>query len=369
MSSRKPHVVVIGAGPAGAVAAIALARRGVPVTLIERARFPRDKVCGECVSALGIETLSRVGVLESIAALSPARLRSSTLVSPGGRSQTVEMPREMWGVRRSTMDVALVDAARAVGVLVEQPATVTKVEPGAVVVHARREDGSTFARACDYAIVADGRSALLAGRPTPTNDFGLKTHFRDVDAAPDAIELVGLGGGAYAGLAPVDGGVFNAAWSVPAQTMRRYAGDLDRLFADHVASNPWLRRSFACAMRVGEWLTCPLPRFSVREDWPAGVVPVGNAAAALEPVGGEGMGLAMRSGELAATAIADALDAGRALEVASLGAAFRSLWTRRRLACRAAAITLADARFGPLAIDLVGCVPAIGRGGLRLIGK
>ena len=369
---RQPrHVVVIGAGPAGATAAIALARRGVATTLVERARFPRDKVCGECVSALGLDTLARLGAVEAVAALSPARLVRSTLVSTVGRAETIEMPRAMWGVRRATMDATLVDVARSFGVAVEQPTVVTKIRRSgdSTVVEVRREDGMGRAIDCDYAIVADGKSALLAGRPTPTDDFGLKAHFQDVDAARGAIELVGLGGGAYAGLAPVDGGLFNAAWSVPAETMRKYAGDLDRLFADHVAANPWLRRSFARAARVGNWLTCPLPRFAVRDDWPNGAIPVGNAAAALEPVGGEGMGLAMRSGELAATSIADAFDAGRAVDVDRLRAAFRSLWTRRRVACRAAAMTLSDARLGPLAIDLVGCVPSIGRGGLRLIGK
>ena len=368
--ASSPHVIVIGAGPAGSIAAIALARRGVPVTLIERSTFPRDKVCGECLSTLGIDTLRRLGVADGIAAMGPTRLTRSTLVAPDGRSHTIAMPRAMWGIRRSVMDAALVDVARSLGVVIEQPAVVTRIDAGSpVIVHVRREDGTTSAIDGAYAIVADGKSALLHGRPAPTDDFGLKTHFRDVDASPDAIELVGLGGGAYAGLAPVDGGVFNAAWSVPAATMRRYAGDLDRLFADHVASHAWLRRSFARATRVGDWLTCPLPRFAVRDDWPTGVVPIGNAAAALEPVGGEGMGLAMRSGDLAATAIADAIESSRPLDVASLRRAFNALWRRRRLACRAAAIALSDHRVGSLAIDLARCVPSIGRHAMRAIGK
>lgn len=360
--STSPHVVVIGAGPAGSVAAIALARRGLPVALVERSAFPRDKVCGECVSALGLDVLARLGV--SLDALGPARLTRSTLVATDGRSHTVTMPRPMAGVRRSTMDAALLDVARSLGVRVEQPMAVTRIEPGPRVM---LRDGRTID--CGQVIVADGTSALLAGRPAPTGDFGLKAHFRDVAAPRDAIELVGLGDRTYAGLAAVDGEFFNAAWSVPAATMRRYAGDLDRLFADHVASHPWLRRSFARATRVGDWLTCPLPRFAVRDDWPAGVIPIGNAAAALEPVGGEGMGLAMRSAELAASAIADAVHHGRSVDVVRLRESFRSLWTTRRLACRAAAVALSDARLGPIAVDAARCVPALARGGLRLVGK
>ena len=59
--------------------------------------------------------------------------------------------------------------------------------------------------------------------------------------------------------------------------------------------------------RVGPWLVSPLPRFSVARRWPERVIPVGNAAAALEPIGGEGMGLALRSAELAAAALAEAI--------------------------------------------------------------
>src|SRR2546423_640501 len=56
------RVVVNGAGPAGSLVALLLARREIPATLIEQHRFPREKVCGECVSALGWQILERVGL-------------------------------------------------------------------------------------------------------------------------------------------------------------------------------------------------------------------------------------------------------------------------------------------------------------------
>ena len=341
-------------------------RRDVRTTLVERSRFPREKVCGECVSSVGLDTLDRVGVRPAVLALGPTELSRSTLVGVDGSSHTFDLPRSMWGVRRSTMDVALLASAKDAGVNVEQPATVSRVEPtsAGVRVHLRDRviDG-------DYAIVADGTSALLNGRPEPTGDFGLKAHFADVDAARDAIELVGLGGGAYAGLAPVDGGLFNAAWSVPGTTMRRYGGDLDRLFVDHIAASQRLRRTFARATRAGEWLACPLPRFAVRADWLGRVVPIGNAAAALEPVGGEGMGLAMRSAELAASAIADAIERGTAVDAAALRRAFCTLWSVRRVACRASAIALSGSHVASLTIDLARSIPSLARLGLRLVGK
>src|SRR3954470_11008429 len=107
---RHPRApTVIAAGPAGSAAAFLLARRGWDVSLIEQHRFPRDKVCGECLSALGIETLRRLGLSGVVAALGPMRLMRCRLVACDGSAATVELPREMWGVTRIAMDTALLE--------------------------------------------------------------------------------------------------------------------------------------------------------------------------------------------------------------------------------------------------------------------
>src|SRR5206468_1372117 len=75
---------------------------------------------------------------------------------------------------------------------------------------------------------------------------------------------------------------------------------LEALFEEIASENVAMRQQLQRASRVSDWLVSPLPRFAVMRDWPDNVIPIGNAAAAIEPVGGEGMGLAMRSAELAA---------------------------------------------------------------------
>src|SRR5205085_620835 len=141
--------------------------------------------------------------------------------------------------------------------------------------------------------------------PAPTADFGVKAHFANVAGPRDAVELFGVRGH-YVGLAPIEADRSNIAFSVPAARIEHCRGNLDTLWSQVRAQNPILNDRFARATRVGDWLASPLPRFAVARHWPDRVIPLGNAAAALEPIGGEGMGLAMRSAELAAAALDDA---------------------------------------------------------------
>jgi flavin-dependent dehydrogenase len=94
-----------------------------------------------------------------------------------------------------------------------------------------------------------------------------------------------------------------------------------------------------------------------------GVIPLGNAAAALEPIGGEGMGLALRSAELAANALAD----GGSVE--NLRRAFDHLWHARRLAARAAAWVVSRPAISSAALDWAHNNERLAATALRLIGK
>src|SRR5690349_6142633 len=114
-------IVIIGAGPAGCVAATLLARAGLPVTIIEQHRFPRDKVCGECLSALAIDVLERVELLPLLRRHAAVVLRRTLLHPPTGDSIDIALPRAMWGLSRTVLDAALLDAAREAGATVLQP--------------------------------------------------------------------------------------------------------------------------------------------------------------------------------------------------------------------------------------------------------
>jgi flavin-dependent dehydrogenase len=325
--------LVIGAGPAGSLTALLLARAGLEVVLIEQHAFPRDKVCGECLSALGIEVLSRAGLCAF--SCQPVILTSTLIHAMDGSSIEVTLPRPMWGLSRHVLDDHLLNSAKTAGVRVLQPARCEATLPHMVV----RDLITNQIESLDarYILRADGK----APSDQSTGNFGIKTHFANVYGPTDAIDLFAVAG-SYGGLAPVEGGRHNAAFSVATARLRAHRGDLDALFAEMTRENRTLARRLRDARRTSPWLASPLPRFGVRDDWPDNIIPIGNAAAAIEPIGGEGMGLALRSAEIAVDAVIEAWKRYQPIDRAHLRSQYRRLWRIRIAACRGLALAVSS---------------------------
>jgi flavin-dependent dehydrogenase len=213
----------------------------------------------------------------------------------------------------------------------------------------------------DHIIIADGKGALLATPPPPTGNFGIKAHFQDIDGPRDTIELFGCNG-LYGGLAAIEDGRWNVAFSVPADRLKFHHGNIAALFAEIVGENRVLSERMSRARQIGDWLASPLPRFAVKNHWPAAIIPVGNAAAAVEPIGGEGMGLAMQSAELAASSFLTGGDV-------PLLDGYRSLWRTRRPSCRATALLVSRPGLASALVSVLRASPLFGEIGLRLLGK
>lgn len=393
------RVIVIGAGPAGSLAAILLARGGADVTLIERHRFPRHKVCGECLSAMGREVLGRHDLERPIAAIGVELTR--TRLHAGGSSAAFNLPRPMLGISRARLDLALLQAAQAAGVTIHQPmrveaiatssplplreglgggvlsaqlsaATLEPLPPPppaggggeatpSVIVTVRESVMKTVRELhADLAILANGAALFAGEKPAATGDLGIKTHFRNVAADAKTITLYAADG-CYGGVAPIEDGRWNAAFSVTADRVRTAGGDVAAVFEALIQSDHAMRCAFAGAERIEPWLAAPLPRFAPRRDWPMNLIPIGNAAAAIEPIGGEGMGLALRSAELAATAIL----AGRLHELQSQ---YDQLWRSRRIGCRLAARAMTNHLIGSAGVELMQS-PAVAAIAFGMIGK
>jgi flavin-dependent dehydrogenase len=357
-------VAIIGAGPAGCAAAFALASRGWDVTLIEQHRFPRDKVCGECLSALGLQTLAQLGVIDRLRVLDPVILNRATLHAPNGASADFTLPQPMWGLSRIALDTALLTAARDAGAQILQPARCESMN-GTLSVR-NLTDNTIGHLNPDWTLLADGKSALLPTRPPASPDLGIKAHFANVQSPRDTIDLFGVQGH-YIGVAPIEHDRWNVAFSIPICKLRRLGGsafDFDNLWAHLLTRNRTLAARFAHAGRCSDWITTPLPRFAVRSDWPSRVIPLGNAAAALEPISGEGMGLALRSAAMAADALTSPSP-----DLRQLQRRFTSMWRTRRLASRALAHALGSPIFAALLIQLARGKDTFAAAVMSLIGK
>jgi 2-polyprenyl-6-methoxyphenol hydroxylase-like FAD-dependent oxidoreductase len=186
------RVVVVGAGPSGAATALALSGAGHAVTVLERARFPRDKACGEGLMPPGVGVLRRLGVLDEVLATGPPRIRGVMYAHCGRSPQAyAPFPRppdggEGWGlgVRRTTFDAALagalrrapgvtlIEGVRATGVRRDVSGRISAVDTGADSVPA------------DIVIAADGlhspmrAAAGWTGAAAASGRYGLVGHWR-----------------------------------------------------------------------------------------------------------------------------------------------------------------------------------------------
>ena len=308
-------VIVVGAGPAGVAASITLARAGRDVLVADKAAFPRDKCCGDGLTTAALRELEALG-------FSPAGLPSWKAVedvvvrSPSGREVVFPLPRDRGTyaavVPRVELDAALVDLARDAGVV-----DATGHGFRAIDVHDDRVVldieglGSVAAR---YAIAADGmwspiRKAIGAIEPGSLGEWhAFRQYFRGVTGRGARDLAVWF----EADLLP------GYAWSFPLPDGRANVGfgiqrggkvatqDMKELWPD------LLKRDF-----VREFLGPDAESEAPHKAWPipahiesaalsgAGgrVLIVGDAAAATDPMTGEGIGQALLTGRLAAEAI------------------------------------------------------------------
>lgn len=286
-------VLVIGGGPAGCAAAIGLAKRGLDVVLVEGKAFPRAKVCGEFVSPAATGVLESLLPTHRLAQLGAQRVRTF-VIEEGQREVEWSMPAPGWVLSRRTLDDALLGEARALGVDVRQPARVACVE------YPEDPDASVRARVGDHeigarvVIHADGKGLHDPASSTPMRGgvVGMKCHLDNARARIQGLRMRSARD-AYIGSVGVEGGGATVALVARNALVKAHKGDGDALLAS-------LWDVYDPAWRTSDWLssgvaasryTMPGDRRSLR---------AGNAAAAVEPVGGEGIGLALWSGDLVA---------------------------------------------------------------------
>jgi geranylgeranyl reductase family protein len=351
-------VIVVGAGPAGASSAFALARAGVCVLVLDRARFPRAKPCAEYLSPQASRLLHEMGALEDVEAAGAAHLAGMVVRAPNGAlirgdfaaSHGFPAFRDRGlALRRTVLDPILLGVARRAGANVCERTRVTDLTrdtKGRVTgVCVLDEDGRSREIRAALVIGADGlRSVVarrldLARRRRWPRRLALVAHyenFADVGAWGEMHVERGVG---YVGIAAVDDGLTNVAMVGPASAAREVSADRTAFFERWLRARPQLAPRVAFAKRVSPVMATGPFASQARRGWAPGAALVGDAADFFDPFTGEGIYAALRGGELLApfalralhaTSGSDADDALRDYDRARR-AEFRDKWTVERL--------------------------------------
>jgi flavin-dependent dehydrogenase len=313
-------LVVSGGGLAGSTLAALAARRGARVLVLERGSLPRDKVCGEFLSAEGCAVLARLGLAEGLRAAGGVPVSRWLVGTAGRRPLEGPLPRTGagdgtgLGVSRSLLDGSVLDHARREGAIVlerhegVEPRTEGSRVDG-LLVRERGRRARTHTFLAPLVVAADGRRSALARRLHPELCdprrggarawFGLAAHLAlDPRLLEGRVELHLFDGG-YAGLVGVEGGRLNLCALVRVSALRACGGRPERLLRERILANPLVRARVGDAPPVAGWRSVGPLRWGARRPAAAGVLFVGDAAGTIDPFSGDGMSHALRSAEMA----------------------------------------------------------------------
>ena len=315
-------VAIIGAGPAGSATAISLARRGFSVALIDKERFPREKLCGDFLNPVNWPILDEFGVKERILCQEHEKINAFRITSSAGQAATIPLPSNNsevifgLGLRRAYLDHVLLQTAESEGATVFQSCRVKRF----------KRDRAAWWLDVDYAsrtqklraevvVGADGRNSWIAhrlGMAVPTKirgeSVGFEFHLRNRRDAAQNVEIHLFPGG-YAGLVRLDRETINLCFAIQRCKLPEPVS-LEALAEHALDKNPYLREVLGRSDPFGDpRSTYPL-YFAPRRCYGDGFLLVGDAMRVTEPVTGEGVYFALRSGMLAAETIDSALTEG-----------------------------------------------------------
>ncbi|HLP49299.1 MAG TPA: geranylgeranyl reductase family protein [Chitinophagales bacterium] len=323
MPTIQTDVLIIGAGPAGASAALFLAKKGIASVIVDKESFPRDKICGDALSGKAVEVLNKLDktLVPEIAAHDKfLGSYGVTFVAPNGQSlrvpfQTKKEKTTAPGFisKRIDFDNWLVEKVKA--------SKHIQLYVGTEIRHYRREAGSILADAnngttysAKIVIACDGAYSTftkdIAGIKTEPehNCFGLRAYYKNVNGLDQEnfIELHFLKEflPGYFWIFPLPNGGANIGVGMRADKMHDKKVNLKKSFESILANNPVMKERFDGAERVGDIKLFGLPLGSKKRTLSGdNFLLCGDAAMLIDPFTGEGIGNAMFSGLYAANQV------------------------------------------------------------------
>lgn len=302
-------VAIVGGGPAGASCGAFCATAGLRTLILEREKFPREKVCGDCINPACWPILRRLEIAGRVRSLPHGRLDRVEFVGIGGRSITAELPagdNAEIAIKRSVFDQLVLERAGELGATIFESVTVTALTPPDPRTDHWKISAGEQTFSSRMLVAADGRNSTVARLcgllPPPVRErVALQAHLPLPRNFGDRVVLEFRPEG-YSGQAPVGNGELNVCLvSIPKRiaSLRTWAEERFEIPADH------------------SWRTItPLTREPIVPGQ-SSLFLVGDAARVVEPFTGEGIYYALASGELAAKAIQLQHSGGNPVDVAA----------------------------------------------------
>jgi geranylgeranyl reductase family protein len=326
MERKRCDVCVIGAGPAGATAACRLAEQGIETLLVDKAGFPRDKVCGDGVGPRAVRVLEKLGLYPSDGFPGQFRLEGVRIGSPNRSILEVSIlddPEVGAGyvIPRKRLDGWLLEQAVGKGAVWLDSMEVLEVEKrkGGVRVSGAR-GGSQLSVEARFAIGAWGAKAGRVARPYPSSGSGsrfsvvaVRAYFTGLSDIRPFMEIhfdPGLVPG-YGWVFPTGPDSANIGYGMRLDRLRKKGIPLRQLFETFLDTNPTVRQYLKRGRQASSLRGALIPFRKVGLPVARGrLLLAGDAAGFADPLSGEGIGTAMQSGWMAADSVTRALGRG-----------------------------------------------------------
>jgi flavin-dependent dehydrogenase len=357
-------VIILGAGPSGAVAACELSRRGAQTLLVDKHSFPRGKVCGACLNGEALRILKSLGLEERLHALGGIKLEALQL-NYEGRLVRWALPAGL-ALSRDRLDAAVVDlyARSGEAFLPGTEAIVGSIQGGTRQVFLRCS-GQTLQARARVVMVATGLGpipcearALSSSQASPRSRIGAGCTVEDFPDSyrPGTIHMCVAHHG-YVGLVRVEEGLLNVASALDKRLLKEtgcLGAAANRVLIE--AGCPPLP-----ALARAAWRGTPALTRRTRPIAGERLFVLGDASGYIEPFTGEGMAWAMTSAQLAAPLAWRALKRWEPSLARTWISLHHRLLARRQLLCRALAVLLRHPPLARAALALAGQVPILPR--------
>ena len=318
-------VIVAGAGPAGAAAAIHMAEAGLHVVLVDSQVFPRDKVCGDFLSPGALRELQALGLTRPIQFKRSNRIRDAALFLDGNHLLTSKIPRPAdchasRVIPRKVLDNWIVMRARKAGAEIREGHRITAfaVSPAGIEVSMQCREGMRSLKA-PVLVGADGSSSVVArlvrGHGALDDDriIAVRGYFEGVNGPISRADLFFTRDSfpGYCWLFPTGGSTANVGVGMILRTIPPRGEHLRKLLFRLIDADEALRKRLAGARLQGEVVGWPLTTYNASLPVVSDrVLLVGDAAGLINPLNGEGIQNALLSARFGAETVMACMERG-----------------------------------------------------------